>query len=57
MRRRLPKRQVIAPRRVVAPPVRLDPRHAPEPVEILDAVSGPFERHIDAAPRHAHRRR
>jgi hypothetical protein len=95
MRRRLAKKQLVAPRRVVAPPRtiaaaaqgatpgpsdrasrgalgsafgldptpsrggirdRRDPRSS-EPIEILDAVSGPFERHIDATPRHAHRRR
>ena len=53
------------PRRTIAPRVvrraavspRLDRRHAAEPVEIFDSVSGPFERELDTAPRHAHRRR
>jgi hypothetical protein len=51
-------RRTIAPRvarRAVAP--RLDRRHAGEPVEVFDSVSGPFERELDAAPRHTHRRR
>jgi hypothetical protein len=51
------------PARTPTPPPRLDRRtdrrafDAPTPVEIFDAISGPFERHVDPAPRGAHRRR
>ena len=54
-------RRTIAPRVARRPAVspRLDRRTpiAGEPVEIFDSVSGPFERDLDPAPRHAHRRR
>jgi hypothetical protein len=54
--RRKVRKTPRAPRRVIAPPPRLD-RREDSPTEIFDIVSGPFERRVEPAPLGAHRRR